>query len=130
MAQRRTIRIVPSRRAPLRVTLGVTHAAVAEEVRVTALNPFEKMLDYLDELERRNIYYTLSKHRDAIMANIALPGWLWEVEFFADGRVEVEIFRTQGGVIAGELAEQEFARLLREDDEAERALGRKLPWDG
>jgi hypothetical protein len=44
------------------------------------------------------------------MVQIAVPGERWEVEFFGDGQVEVEVFKSPG-VIGGE---EELARLLRE----------------
>lgn len=38
------------------------------------------------------------------MVDIAVPGARWEVEFFADGHVEVEIFRSNGTGVVGEEA--------------------------
>ena len=75
------------------------------------LNPLEKLLDFLSELDRRKIFFKLTRVRDeAIMVEIAVPGERREVEFFGDGRVEVEIFKSPG-VIGGE---EELDRLLKE----------------
>jgi hypothetical protein len=75
------------------------------------LNPLEKLLDFLSELDRCKIHFKLARMRDeAIMVEIAVPGERWEVEFFGDGQVEVEVFKSPG-VIGGE---EELARLLRE----------------
>ncbi len=53
----------------------------------------EKLLNFIGELSNRNIFYRLSSIRpEAIMVEIAVPGERWEVEFFADGHVEVETF--------------------------------------
>lgn len=53
----------------------------------------------------------LTRVRDeAIMVEIAVPGERWEVEFFGDGRVEVEVFKSPG--ITG--GEEELARLLED----------------
>ena len=60
-----------------------------------------KLLDFLDTLEEKNIYYRLNKVRDAIMVEIAVPGERWEVEFFADGHIETEKF-ISGAVITDE----------------------------
>ncbi len=32
------------------------------------------------------------------MVLIAVPGERWKVEFFADGNVEVEVFKTRGNI--------------------------------
>ncbi len=63
----------------------------------------EKLLDFLSELSKRNIFYSLSTIRpDAIMVEIAVPGERWEVEFFADGHLEVETFIANPIGIEGE----------------------------
>ncbi len=65
----------------------------------------EKLLNFLSELSRRNIYYKLSTIRpETIMVEIAVPGERWEVEFFADGHVEVETFLANPIGIEGEEA--------------------------
>ena len=58
----------------------------------------EKLLEFLNELEAKKIYYKLNKVRDAIMVEIAVPGERWEVEFFADGSVELEKFISSGEI--------------------------------
>jgi hypothetical protein len=69
------------------------------------MNPLQKVLDFLTALDERHIYYRLSRPRsEAIMVEIAVPGERWEVEFFADGQVEVEIFGRSAGIVAGEEA--------------------------
>ena len=61
------------------------------------MDNFAKMLDFLNELKERKIYFTLEHNRpDTIMVMIAVPGERWEVEFFAEEPVEVEVFRTLG----------------------------------
>jgi uncharacterized membrane protein len=55
------------------------------------------LLDFLDELDSHKISHRLDRARDdAIMVQINTPGEYWEVEFFANGEVEVERFTTQG----------------------------------
>lgn len=58
-----------------------------------------KLIRFLDELENRKIYYKLNKIRDSILVEIAVPGQRWEVEFFDDDRVEIEIFMSDGNIL-------------------------------
>ena len=56
------------------------------------------------ELDRRGVQYTLRIDRDeALMMEVAVPGQRWEVEYFDDGRCEVEIFTTEGVTDGGDL---------------------------
>ena len=67
------------------------------------MNHLEKLLIYLSRLEESKIFYTLAHHRsDAIMVKIDVPGERWEAEFFADGLVEVERFKSVGDVTGEE----------------------------
>ena len=75
------------------------------------MNTLETLLNFLSELDRCKIFFKLARVRDeAIMVQIAVPGERWEVEFFGDGQVEVEVIKSPG-VIGGE---EELARLRRE----------------
>lgn len=56
----------------------------------------KQLIEFLDELEIHNIYYYLNKVRDSIMVEVAVPGQRWEVEFFADGNIEIEKFISDG----------------------------------
>ncbi len=70
-------------------------------------NSLQKLLDFLNALDAAKIFYRLSRPRDeAIMVEVAVPGERWEVEFFADGEVAVEVFRS-----AGMEGEEAIARL-------------------
>jgi hypothetical protein len=56
-------------------------------------NPLENLLAFLAKLDHHKIFYRLSRPRsEAIMVEIAVPGERWEVEFFGDGHLEIEIF--------------------------------------
>ena len=79
----------------------------------------EKLLVFVGELDQRRIFRRMACVRDAVMVDIHVPGARWEVEFFADGHVELEIFRSRDDVLSGEEAEAALERLLHEDDEAE-----------
>jgi hypothetical protein len=64
-------------------------------------------IEFRQELERRHVGYELKIVRDeALMLSVAVPGERWELEFFDDGRIELERFVSQGVVEApGALAE-------------------------
>jgi hypothetical protein len=63
--------------------------------------------EFRQELDRRHIPYDFRVVRDdAFMMSVALPGERWELEFFDDGRIELERFVSEGVVEApGALAE-------------------------
>ena len=47
-------------------------------------------IEFLDKLEKNKIYYRLNKIRDSVLIEIVVPGQRWEVEFMADGTIEIE----------------------------------------
>ena len=57
----------------------------------------EKLLEFCSALNHRKVRYELSVGRpEAVMVSLSIPGENWEIEFFLDGRVEVERFVSQG----------------------------------
>jgi len=69
------------------------------------MSSFQKLLDFLVKLDDRKIHYTLAHHREeAIMVFISVPGERWEVEFFADSHVEIEIFKSVGNGLEDDTA--------------------------
>jgi len=52
------------------------------------------------ELSRRRASYALSIVRDSLLVAVSVPGERWEIEFFDDGRVELERFVSRGVVEA------------------------------
>jgi hypothetical protein len=75
------------------------------------MNAYERLLDFLVRLEDLKIAYTLEHDRpDAIMVTAVVPGEHWEVEYFPDGHVEVEVFRTQGPIRDESALEEFFAK--------------------
>ena len=80
---------------------------------------FRKLLDFLEALDQRKIFYRLGRVRDdTVMVEVALPVERWEVEFFGDGDIEAEIFRSDGHIASNSEAEEAIARMLREGDES------------
>ncbi len=73
------------------------------------MNSLEKLLKFLDCLEKHGLYFHLDKARsEAIMARVDVPGQRWEVEFFADGHVEVEVFQSRGDIEGEEALDRLF----------------------
>lgn len=59
----------------------------------------DRLLDFLKKLDEGRISWRLSRPREeAIMVEVAVPGERWEIEFVADGSVEVEVFRSSGEI--------------------------------
>lgn len=78
------------------------------------MNAFDKLAGFLEELSLRKIHYSLAYNRPGyVMVNVAVPGERWEVEFDAEGAVEVEVFKS-GGPDAGLEGEEALGRLFRE----------------
>jgi hypothetical protein len=64
---------------------------------------------FLDRLAQAEIYFTLSSVREgAIMVLAAVPGERWEIEFFHDRPMEVEVFRSVDGIGSEEVVERLF----------------------
>jgi len=81
-------------------------------------NVFDKLTAFLTDLEGRQVSYTLSHNREeAIMVNVAAPGERWEIEFLADGSIEVERFISNGEVYSEEILNDLFARYGRSEDD-------------
>ncbi len=61
---------------------------------MTALS---KATKFRRELDRPHVAYELQIVRsEALMMSVAVPGERWEIEFFDDGRIELERFVSQG----------------------------------
>jgi len=69
-----------------------------------------QLMEFLNQLEERSIYYKLNKVRDSIMVEAAVPGQRWEIEFFSDGHVEIEKFISDGTTFGTD----EIGRLFEE----------------
>jgi hypothetical protein len=74
-------------------------AMPSSPVRPDRDGPFHKLLAFLNRLDKSNFSYRLSHIREETVAiELTVPGERWEVEFFPDGRVEVERFRSDGHI--------------------------------
>jgi len=62
--------------------------------------------------------YTLAHNRgEAMMVLVAVPGERWEIEFLADGSVEVERFTSDGTIYGEEVLRELFARYSEPGDD-------------
>ena len=69
------------------------------------------LTSFLDRLDAEDIHYTLTSVREgSVLVSATLPGERWEVEFSADGDVEVEIFHSDGEVHDKQMIEELFER--------------------
>lgn len=62
------------------------------------LETIKSFVEFLEMLDKRNIYYKLSKIRDSIMVEAAVPGQRWEIEFMSNGSIEIEKFLSDGEI--------------------------------
>ena len=61
----------------------------------------------LAKLDAAKIYYTLDKTRDeTVMILAQVPGRHYEIEVFADGEIEVEIYKSSGEIGGQELVDE------------------------
>lgn len=57
------------------------------------------LLDLLRRLEAAKIHFTLARNQeDAITIEVAVPGQRWEIDFYGDGRTDVEVFKSDGAI--------------------------------
>jgi hypothetical protein len=76
-----------------------------------SINVFDRLTEFLSDLEAKGISYTLAHNRDeAIIVIAAAPGERWEVEFLEDGTLEVERFVSNGQVSGEDALIELFAR--------------------
>ena len=62
------------------------------------------LLKFLEKLRNGKIHFHMECNReDAIAVVIAVPGERWEVDFFENGEVYVEVFRSDGTIGSQEL---------------------------
>ncbi len=70
----------------------------AQQLTASGPNPLRGLIAFIQQLNEAKLWYRLDSVRDAILVMVSTPGTRWEVEFFEDGRVEVERFRSDGRI--------------------------------
>jgi hypothetical protein len=69
------------------------------------------LLAFLERLEAAKIYYELASYRhEAVSVVIRVPGEYWEVDFLADGEIDVERFVSSGAIDGAAALDDLFAR--------------------
>jgi hypothetical protein len=82
------------------------------------MNPdqFSRLMVFLRRLQQARIHHELSRYRDeAISVRIAVPGERWELDFLADGSVDVERFVSDGRIDDETALADLFARFSDEE---------------
>jgi hypothetical protein len=65
------------------------------------MNPdrFDKLLGFIRRLEESQIHFEVASYRyDGISVVVTVPGERWEVDFLADGDIDVEKFVSNGQI--------------------------------
>jgi len=86
------------------------------------MNTFQKLLDFLNRLDETSLTYTLEHNReDAIMVCVSRDNEYWEVEYLADGDVDIEIFYSdeENGLEDEDALERLFEDISDEDETLE-----------
>jgi hypothetical protein len=62
------------------------------------VNSLEPLLQFISQLQDGRIQFDLKCVREAIMVVVPSPSTYYEIEFFADGHIEVQTFGTPSQV--------------------------------
>ena len=63
------------------------------------MTKLSKLTKFLDQLDEADLHYTLSSVREgSVLVAVTVPGERWEIEYMADGDVEVELFKSDGEI--------------------------------
>ena len=69
------------------------------------------LTSFLDRLDDADIHYSLSSVREgAILISVSVQDERWEVEFLADGEIEIEIFTSDGEIHDESMLDDLFVR--------------------
>jgi hypothetical protein len=72
---------------------------------------FDKLLAFLKQLKSSGIYHEVASYREeSISVVVRVPGEYWEVDFLADGEIDVERFVSSGAVDDESALNELFAR--------------------
>lgn len=75
------------------------------------MTKLSKLTDFLDRLDSADIHYSLASVREgAVMVGVTVPGERWEIEFMADGDVEIEVFKSNGDIHDYSIVDELFQR--------------------
>jgi hypothetical protein len=64
---------------------------------MAGMDALQKILSFMKRLDASKIHHSLDRVREeAVMVRVDVPGERWEVEFFVNGQVDVEVFSSAG----------------------------------
>ncbi len=84
---------------------------------------FDKLLAFLERLDKAHIPYRIAHQRDEAVSVVAFaPGAYWEIDFLADGGVDVERYRSRGEIEGESALEELFDAWAEDESEPEGAV--------
>ncbi|GAB1266447.1 hypothetical protein [Aurantivibrio infirmus] len=84
------------------------------------MNSFQKLINFLNRLDDAGIPYTLEHNQDeTIMVLTSIDSERWEVEFYANGEIDIEVFysNVEDAELEGEEALERLFEISDEDDD-------------
>lgn len=85
-------------------------------VREMKSDQMDKLLSFTRRLARARIPYQVQTYReDAITVGAKAPGEYWEIDFLADGQIDIERYRSNGKIFEEPVLEELFALCSDED---------------
>ena len=83
---------------------------------------FDNVLSFIRRLEEAKIFYQMESYRyDGISVVVTVPGQRWEVDFLADGEVDVEKFVSNGEIDDESALDELFAKFTEPMESALKA---------
>ena len=83
------------------------------------MNSFQKLLDFLNRLDEAALTYVVEHSReDTMTVTVSAPSERWEVDFYGNGNVEVEVFYSNSAE-EGLEGEEALERLFGDYDDDE-----------
>lgn len=79
------------------------------------MSAFNDMLLFIERLEKSKIKYRINQIRDSTLIEVRIPGEYCEVEFFADGHIDVEPYPQKGDTQYGQESLEVFLKMQREN---------------
>jgi len=82
---------------------------------------FDKLLEFIRHLESAKIAYRLDSYRyDGVSVVVTVPGQRWEIDFLADGDIDVERFVSNGHIDDESALDELFANYSEPSDSTPR----------
>ena len=80
---------------------------------------FDKLLAFIRHLEEAKIFHQVESYRyDGISVVVTIPGQRWEIDFLADGDIDVERFVSNGQIDDESALEELFEKFAEPPESA------------